>query len=45
MSHYRLFSMNESDHVAGPPKTYEYDDDEAAIEQATTLLEGQDAEL
>ena len=45
MSHYRLFSINESDHVAGPPKTFECDDDEAAIEKATTLLEGKDAEL
>ena len=42
---YRLYTINRSGHVAGPPTEYECSDDRAAIQEANRLQGTADIEI
>jgi hypothetical protein len=45
MANYRFYVLDKDDHVREPPKVFECPGDEAAVEQAVQLLNGQVIEV
>lgn len=45
MANYRFYVLDEDDHVREPPKVFECPGDEAAVERAVQLLNGQVIEV
>jgi hypothetical protein len=45
MAYYRFYVLDKDDHVREPPQEFECPGDEAAVEQATQLLNGQVIEV
>ena len=45
MANYRFYVLDEDDHVREPPKVFECPSDEAAVERAVQLLNGQVIEV
>jgi hypothetical protein len=45
MADYRVYQLDESGHIRNPPKTLACESDEAAIQRAKRLIDGQDIEL
>ena len=41
MAYYRFYALDKDDHVREPPQEFECPGDEAAVEQAIQLLNGQ----
>ena len=45
MAYYRFYVLDKDDHVREPPQEFECPGDEAAVEQAVQLLNGQVIEV
>jgi len=45
MTHYRVYPLDQSGHIAGPPEDLTCDNDATAIEQAKRLVDGRDVEV
>ena len=45
MTRYRIYALSANDHVINPPEVVEFSDDQAAIDRAKQLVDGQTIEV
>lgn len=45
MPGYRLYQLDKSDHITGPPKEFEFDNDQDALAKARQYVDGKAIEL